>query len=62
MEEFSCWIEDRKESYKDFLVPDLKVAAFKLLIKQRSLLMKVSVVYNFIEHKDIFLQLIEVCY
>jgi len=65
IEEFSNWIEDRKEGYKEFLVPDLKLAAFKLIkqkhMKQMLLIKKVSTIYEFVEHKDMFLQAIKVC-
>ncbi|XP_018049146.1 PREDICTED: exonuclease mut-7 homolog isoform X2 [Atta colombica] len=63
IEEFSNWIEERKEGYKEFLVPDLKLAAFKLVrqkhMKQMVLMEKISVIYDFVEHKDIFLHTIE---
>lgn len=63
MEEFSNWIEDRQEGYKEFLVPDLKLAAFKLVrqkhMKQMLLIEKISAIYNFVEHKEIFLQTIK---
>ncbi|XP_067212530.1 exonuclease mut-7 homolog [Linepithema humile] len=63
IEEFSNWIEDRKEAYKEFLVPDLKLAAFKLVrqkhMKQMLLIKKISSVYDFVEHKDMFLQVIK---
>jgi len=66
IEEFSNWIEERKEGYKEFLVPDLKLAAFKLVrqkhMKQMLLIKKISAIYNFVEHKDIFLQIIKVYY
>lgn len=66
IEEFSNWIEDRKEAYKEFLVPDLKLAVFKLIkqkhMKQMLLIKKVSTIYEFVEHKDMFLQAIKVCY
>ncbi|EGI70405.1 Putative exonuclease mut-7-like protein [Acromyrmex echinatior] len=63
IEEFLNWIEERKEGYKEFLVPDLKLAAFKLVrqkhMKQMVLMEKISVIYDFVEHKDIFLHTIE---
>lgn len=63
IDEFSNWIEERKEGYKEFLVPDLKLAAFKLVrqkqMKQMLLIKKISTIYDFVEHKDIFLQTIE---
>ncbi|KYM94459.1 PREDICTED: exonuclease mut-7 homolog [Cyphomyrmex costatus] len=63
IEEFSNWIEERKEGYKDFLVPDLKLATFKLVrqkhMKQMVLIEAISVIYDFVEHKDIFLSTIE---
>lgn len=66
IEEFSKWIEDRKEGYKEFLVPDLKLAAFKLVrqkhMKQMLLIKNISAIYDFVEHKDIFLPTIKVCY
>lgn len=65
IEEFSNWIEERKEGYKEFLVPDLKLATFKLVrqknMKQMLLIKKISAIYDFVEHKDIFLPIIEVC-
>lgn len=65
IEEFSNWIEERKEGYKEFLVPDLKLATFKLVrqkyIKQMLLIKKISAIYDFVEHKDIFLKTIKVC-
>lgn len=66
IEEFSNWIEERKEGYKEFLVPDLKLATFKLIkqknMKQMLLIKKVSTIYDFVEHKDLFLQTIKVCH
>ncbi|XP_024892768.1 exonuclease mut-7 homolog [Temnothorax curvispinosus] len=63
IEEFANWIEERKEGYKEFLVPDLKLAAFKLVrqkhMKQMLLIKKISAIYDFVEHKDIFLQTIK---
>ncbi|XP_029163775.1 exonuclease mut-7 homolog [Nylanderia fulva] len=63
IEEFSNWIEERKEGYTEFLVPDLKLAAFKLIkqknMKQMLLIKKVSTIYDFVEHKDMFLQTIK---
>ncbi|XP_029675764.1 exonuclease mut-7 homolog isoform X2 [Formica exsecta] len=63
IEEFSNWIKDRKEGYKEFLVPDLKLAAFKLIkqkhMKQMLLIKNVSTIYDFVEHKDMFLQAIK---
>lgn len=66
IDEFQNWIEDRKEEYKEFLVPDLKLVAFKLVrqkhMKQMLLIKKISAIYDFVEHKDIFLQTIKVGY
>ncbi|XP_072755515.1 exonuclease mut-7 homolog [Anoplolepis gracilipes] len=63
IEEFSSWIEERKEGYKEFLVPDLKLATFKLIkqkhMKQMLLIKKVSTIYDFVEHKDMFLPAIK---
>ncbi|KAL6435567.1 hypothetical protein ACFW04_005491 [Cataglyphis niger] len=63
IEEFSNWIKERKEGYKEFLVPDLKLAAFKLIkqkhMKQMLLIKNVSNIYDFVEHKDMFLQSIK---
>ncbi|KAL6263465.1 hypothetical protein P5V15_006256 [Pogonomyrmex californicus] len=63
IEEFSNWIEDRKEGYKEFLVPDLKLATFKLVrqkhMKQMLLIKKISTIYEFVEHKEMFLQIIK---
>lgn len=63
MEEFSNWIKNRKEAYRECLVPDLKIAAFKLLCKHKNMQFAkmVSTVYEFIEHKDMFLEIIQVC-
>ncbi|XP_014474860.1 PREDICTED: exonuclease mut-7 homolog isoform X5 [Dinoponera quadriceps] len=59
IDEFSYWLEDRKEAYKEYLVPDLKIAAFQLLSNQKPLIRKVSILYEFVEHKEIFSQLIQ---
>lgn len=61
-EDFSKWISARKEIYKEFLVPDLKWAAFQLLIKQKNLQITkiVSDSYELPEHKDMFLPMIRV--
>ncbi|XP_036141081.1 uncharacterized protein LOC105833553 isoform X2 [Monomorium pharaonis] len=63
IDEFSIWIEERKEGYKEFLVPDLKLAAFKLVrqkqMKQMLLIKKMSTIYEFVEHNDIFLPMIK---
>ncbi|XP_047368203.1 exonuclease mut-7 homolog isoform X3 [Vespa velutina] len=61
IEEFSNWLVPRKDSYKECLVPDLKIAAFKLLNRQKNmqLIKMVSVTYGFIEHKELFLQMIQ---
>ncbi|XP_035736310.1 exonuclease mut-7 homolog isoform X1 [Vespa mandarinia] len=61
IEEFSNWLVPRKDSYKECLVPDLKIAAFKLLNRQKNmqLIKMVSVTYDFIEHKELFLQMIQ---
>lgn len=65
IEEFANWIDDRKGAYEEFLVPDLKLAAFKLIrqkhMKQMLLIKKIASVYEFVEHKDMFLQIIKVC-
>lgn len=64
MEEFAAWIEDRKEGYKEFLVPDLKLAAFKLVkrkqIRQMQLIKMISNTYDLMTNKDMFLQIIQV--
>ncbi|KAL0128834.1 hypothetical protein PUN28_003900 [Cardiocondyla obscurior] len=62
IDEFLNWIEPRKEAYKDFLVSDLKLATFKLIrqkkIKQMLLLKNIFTIYDFVEHNDIFLPII----
>ncbi|XP_020281689.1 exonuclease mut-7 homolog isoform X3 [Pseudomyrmex gracilis] len=59
IEEFSNWMEERKHGYTEFLVPDLKLATFKLVrqkhMKQLLLIKKISTTYSFVDHKDIFL-------
>lgn len=61
IEEFSNWLILQKDNYKECLVPDLKIAAFKLLNlhKNMQLVKMVSNIYEFIEHKELFLQMIQ---
>ncbi|KAF7381207.1 hypothetical protein HZH68_016082 [Vespula germanica] len=61
IEEFSNWLVPRKDNYKECLVPDLKLAAFKLLGRQKNmqLIKMVSITYDFVEHKELFLQIIQ---
>ncbi|KOC63420.1 putative exonuclease mut-7 like protein [Habropoda laboriosa] len=60
IEEFAKWMEVRKEIYKHFLVVDLKIAAFRLIIKQNNMkfIKMVAVTYDFIEDKEEFLSII----
>ncbi|EZA46919.1 hypothetical protein DMN91_004839 [Ooceraea biroi] len=62
-EEFATWIEDRKEGYKEFLVPDLKLAVFKLVkqkhVKQMQLIKILFNTYDLMADKDMFLQIIQ---
>lgn len=62
VEDFQKWLPDHKDTYKDCLVPDLKMAAFKLLTRQKNLhLMKlVASSYEFQSDKEIFLPLLKV--
>ncbi|KAK0079127.1 hypothetical protein PV325_001691 [Microctonus aethiopoides] len=61
VEDFQKWLPDNKDTYKDCLVPDLKMAAFKLLTRQKNLhLMKlVAGTYEFQSDKEIFLPLLK---
>lgn len=64
IEEFANWIQERKEGYKEFLVPDLKLAAFKLVkqkhMKQMQLIKMISTIYDLMANKDMFLEIIQV--
>lgn len=61
IEEFSNWLIPRKDIHNGCLVPDLKIAAFKLVSRQKhmKLVKLVSITYDFIEHKELFLQIIQ---
>ncbi|KAG7189757.1 hypothetical protein KM043_017421 [Ampulex compressa] len=61
IEEFSKWLEVHRDTYKDCLGPDLKIAAFKLVNKQTNmqLVNLVSITYDFVGDNTLFLQLIE---
>ncbi|XP_066592164.1 exonuclease mut-7 homolog [Prorops nasuta] len=54
LEEFSKWIDDKRDLYKEYLVPDLKIAAARIINKQKNmkLVKLVSDIYEFSEHKD----------
>jgi len=64
VEEFANWIEERKEGYKEFLVPDLKLAVIKLIkqkrMKQMQLIKMISNIYDLMSDKDKFLEMIQV--
>ena len=64
MEDFSKWIAPHKDLYRDHLVVDLKLAAFKLVSQQKNMqLMKmVAETYEFTTCNEIFYQIIEVVY
>ncbi|XP_017762785.1 PREDICTED: exonuclease mut-7 homolog isoform X2 [Eufriesea mexicana] len=61
IEEYAKWLELRKEMYKEFLVLDLKLATFRLIIKQNNieLIKMVAITYDFIEHKEKFINIIK---
>ncbi|XP_078040798.1 exonuclease mut-7 homolog isoform X2 [Augochlora pura] len=61
LEEFASWLKPEKEKYKEFLVPDLKIAAFRLIVEQTSieLFQLFADTYEFPEHKEIFITFIE---
>lgn len=62
IEEFAKWLESRKDLYIHFLVVDLKLVAFRLVITQDNMQFTkfVANTYEFTEHKAEFLMLIEV--
>jgi len=64
VEEFANWIEERKEGYKEFLVPDLKLAVIKLVkrkhMKQMQLIKMIFNIYDLMSDKDKFLEMIQV--
>lgn len=62
MELFSSWIEPKKEIYLECLEDDLKVAAYRLMTKQKNMQLTklVATVYEFRESKQLFVPLIEV--
>lgn len=62
MEEFSHWIEVKKNNYEGCLTIDIKIASFRLVLKQNNLqLIKLVVqVFECLKHKEVFLQMIEV--
>ncbi|KAL7299335.1 hypothetical protein TKK_0007911 [Trichogramma kaykai] len=57
MDEFMDWIKPMKEKYKDCLVVELKIAAYKLVARQKNaqLLRTVSNVYEFANSKKYFI-------
>ncbi|XP_053972277.1 exonuclease mut-7 homolog isoform X1 [Hylaeus volcanicus] len=61
IEEYAKWLKPRKDMYKHFLVLDLKIATFKLISKQTNMqfIKLVAETYDFIEHKEDFIQIIE---
>ncbi|KAI4495687.1 hypothetical protein M0802_008522 [Mischocyttarus mexicanus] len=61
IEEFSNWLVLQKDNFKECLVPDLKIAAFKLLSlhKNMQLVKMVSNIYEFSEHQELFLLMIK---
>lgn len=63
MEDFSKWIAPQKDNYKECLEVDLKLAAFKLVSKQKNMqLVKiVAETYEFTTCNELFYQIIEVC-
>lgn len=50
--------------YEQFLVLDLKLATFQLIIKQNNMefIKMVASTYKFVEHKEEFLHIIQVLY
>lgn len=64
IEDFAKWIEVKKDDYKDCLVTDLKIAAFRLVSKQKNIqLMKmVSDVYEFVPESRCFIPLMKVSF
>ena len=62
MEDFTKWVAPQKDIYKDCLVDDLKIAAFKLVSQQKNMqLMKmVAMTYEFTTCNELFYQIIEV--
>nr|XP_031846660.1 exonuclease mut-7 homolog isoform X2 [Nomia melanderi] len=61
IEEFTKWLEPRKSSYKYLLDVNLKIAAFRLVNKQRNMefIQLVADTYDFLEHKEKFIDLIK---
>lgn len=61
IEEYAEWIKSRKEIYEQFLVLDLKLATFQLIIKQNNMefIKMVASTYKFVEHKEEFLHIIQ---
>ncbi|KAG9435663.1 exonuclease mut-7 isoform X1 [Apis mellifera carnica] len=61
IEEYAEWIKSRKEMYEQFLVLDLKLATFQLIIKQNNMefIKMVASTYKFVEHKEEFLHIIQ---
>lgn len=62
VEEFANWISKYKDSYSECLVPELKVATFKLTsgIRNLTVVKTLCDVYQFVEHKELFVTSIEV--
>ncbi|XP_076762319.1 exonuclease mut-7 homolog isoform X1 [Xylocopa sonorina] len=61
IEEFMKWLEPRKDTYKEFLALDLKLATFRLIIKQNNMefIKMVTTTYELIEHKEEFIDVIK---
>ncbi|XP_017880434.1 exonuclease mut-7 homolog [Ceratina calcarata] len=59
--EFDKWLEPNKEMYKEFLVLDLKIATFRLIIKQRNIefIKVVAATYELAEDKEEFINIIK---
>lgn len=59
--EFAKWLEPVKEMYKEFLVLDLKIATFRLIIKQRNMefVRVVAATYELAEDKEEFVNIIK---
>ncbi|XP_015429829.1 PREDICTED: exonuclease mut-7 homolog [Dufourea novaeangliae] len=61
IEEFSRWLKPQSDKVKHFLVTDLKIAAFRLIVRQRNMtfIKTVANTYGFLEDKEVFIHLIE---
>lgn len=60
MEEFAQWLKTHKDIYQEYLVDDLKLAAFRLVSKCKNMqfIKLVAVTYDFAGHKEEFLNII----